>query len=132
MKKLLTLLFVLVTLSTYAQKSTKGIERSFLSVKVFLTPGLVLSCREETVHYLVNKHDVIFRSLSSTLELSVVDRNIGRFKSWLAKDKSDQYYFITAFVEGEYSSLIFQPVDKSLTPQNDLATVLFTNAPVCK
>lgn len=126
MKLLILLLFA--STAVFAQK----IEKTYLNVQISLSPELVLSCKEQQVYYFMSKKQVIFRCLSANFDLTVVDRNIGKYKGWLAVDDSKNYYFILASEIGPFANIMLQPCDKDLTRRDDLPVTIFTNAPICK
>lgn len=131
MRRLLTVLFLLLGLTGYAQKKHQsGMTRLYVQVIVDSTLTL---CNQEDIQFLMTKRHVTLRSLSANIDLKVVDRNVGVSRSWLGVTTDGQYYLMTAYITstGEYIMMEFRAVNKELEQVKGLPLIKFTNAPIC-
>lgn len=93
----------------------------------------IIYCDEELVVHFVNKRNFIAKSSKFELKLKVVHRNIGEYKSWLALDTANRYFFITPFrFEKNGFGVIIQPVDKRYNRMYDLPVITIANFNVCE
>ncbi len=129
MKKLLIGILLLLGLVSCTQKQ---VGTSTLSVQTALTPDLVISCNEEDVDYMYSPRRVSLKSASVQIDIKIIKKNITSFKSWLGVTDSGNYYLLTSFMYGEYTSIVLTPVTKDIELINGLPRIVFTNLPICE
>lgn len=137
MKNLIKILLILVlSVPVFAQ----NYQESGLYIRATMADKVAgiyneqtIYCEEELVTHFVNKRNFIAKSSKFELRLKVVHRNIGEYKSWLALDTANRYFFITPFrFEKNGFGVIIQPVDKRYNRLYDLPVITIANFNVCQ
>lgn len=142
-KILMLTLLLGVALSSSAQsdrKINRNSQETGLYIRASLSDSVAgvrfdrqIYCEETLITHFINNRHFIAHSYKFELDLAVVHRNIGEYKSWLAFDeKTGRYFFITPFrFEKDGFGVIIQPVDKKYNRLYDLPVITIANFNVC-
>lgn len=139
MKTLITLLLTILTLNAskaqsdnYINKHTVQIE---LYTKIILNDSAHLQkqiyCGLEDVYLFISKKTVLLWTDKFHLDLKVIKRKLGNSKSWLCKNATGDYYYVTPFNTGKHYGLIFQPTTVNLGVRYDLPTNIVSTGNIC-
>lgn len=145
MKNLIFIILLAILPLTVNSQSDRKINRNSKESGLYIRASLpdsvagstfdrTIFCEETLVTHFVNKRHFIAHSYKFELDLTVVHRNIGEYKSWLAFDeKAERYFFITPFrFEKDGFGVIIQPVDKKYNRLYDLPVITIANFNVCQ
>lgn len=151
MKKLITIILLLVSLTLTAQ-SDKKVKRETittpLNVMVSL-PNLILTgdsarieekpmfCEyDEFAKFFISNRRIYTYVHNVKLDLRVKKKRVGPYKSWLAIDDEYNYYLVmrvTGIGENNGQGILFRPVRKDLTYDlNRLVYLISGSSELCK
>ena len=138
--KIFKILMLTLLLGVALSTSAQNYQESGLYIRATMTDKVsgiyneqTIYCDEDLVTHFVNKRNFIAKSSKFELVLKVVHRNIGEYKSWLALDTANRYFFITPFrFERDGYGVIIQPVDKRYNRLYDLPVITIANFNLCQ
>lgn len=145
MKKFLTLLLLLVTLTVTAQsdrKINRLSKENSLYARIAMsdtTGGLYteqqLFCGEMLITHFVNKRHFIAHSDKFTLDIDIKKTKLGENNSWVGVDQEGRWYYLTPFTDGAKTApgfgVIIQPVSEKLQREYDLPVIIIANFKLC-
>jgi|SRR5690606_26325551 len=123
MEKLLTLLFTLLSLSVFSQK----LETSHLYISA---SDKSIFCKEYQVEWTVKSKKIVVISPVLDLNLKIVKKRVGKYKSWLGKD-GEKYYTITFLKFKDGSALLFIPVEKNFRILTEVGYLIGNTPELC-
>lgn len=116
-----TIIFLLISFSAFAQK----LETSYLFI------ATQDNCKQYEVKWQMKSKRVVIVSPVVNLDMKIVKKKVGKYKSWIGKDGVN-YYALTFVKFPDGSALMFVPVTETYWPKSETSYIIGNSPSICK